>query len=444
MLSIWNQANEAMKTTIITFLLIYLPLLCFSQEEGLELLKNNIQISIKNKDLPHVEPHLVVHPTQKNHLVAVSMVYDKPYTKDRIVTYYSDDGGHNWQEGKFSVETVSGTDPWLAYGNDGTVYLVYLPGYAHLSEDNGKTWSEAYRISGDSNQPYDFIKINVTDNHVCISASQSIRDENNDLVSPISIIMATKDLSQFEPPIQILPGNLNYQIGIPATIPGTDTLLIPFYEMSDIDDNLLEYNRIWVILFDAENRKVFTPKWTGFAGGSPTLVINPVLINRVHLFWYERTEQSWKMKSSFSDDNAIHWSEPVGVEDVERSEGDYGIQPTVAINKEGGIGVIWPDHRTDSLTNEYGVYFSYSGDGGNTFSNSILISNITSPNTKKNEIQIGNSGRTVAERFAVGGDYYGLSAIENNEFVALWSSNKTGAFQLWVNIIKLNEKYFEH
>ncbi len=400
-------------------------------------LGQNIQVSKANINFPHVEPSLVVDPNNPLRLITASMMYTASGQPDQIVSYYSEDGGETWQSSSFQSTEIHGVDPWLAYDNSGVAYLTYLPGVVHKSMDHGKTWSKGVKLKGTKN-PYDFIKISSSENYLYVTASQNLRTKAGDRLGPISVVRVSKDLREIEDPVQILPGNINYQVGAPINIHDSDSLAVPFYELSDSDDNLLEQNRIWISMTNNKAKSFLTPKMTGFEGADPVLLADKTDPRKLHLFWQARVDKSWYIHSSYSEDYGVHWSEPIKVEDINRNPGSAGILATVAMSQNGVIGLIWPNHKTDSSNKAYGVYFTYSLDQGKTWSESSLISDkISHPNTKGNEITIKNTDRFVSNRFRQGGDYYGLVSLENNVFRAVWSDNKTGTYQLWTAKIEI-------
>jgi hypothetical protein len=97
--------------------------------------------------------------------------------------------------------------------------------------------------------------------------------------------------------------------------------------------------------------------------------------------------------------------------------------PTVAVNKDGIVGVLWYDRRDSDDNLSYYARFSASTDGGATWLPSVRVSE--SPNTAK-----GKSGSGVT-----GGDTAGLAASADGIFHALWIDNRTGVQQVWTSAI---------
>lgn len=84
------------------------------------------------------EPHIVIHPTDKN-ILALTFMQNSLSTADYPI-FISMDGGASWTRSSFSTEAVhdslfpgnmilGGGDPVLAFAEDGTLYLSYI--YVH-------------------------------------------------------------------------------------------------------------------------------------------------------------------------------------------------------------------------------------------------------------------------------------------------------------------------
>ncbi|HSN21519.1 MAG TPA: sialidase family protein [Usitatibacter sp.] len=128
-----------------------------------------------------VEPHLVADPRDPNHLVAA-------WQQDRwsngasqgLLAAASFDGGASWTARPLAFSVCGGgtreqgsdygraTDPWVAFGADGTVYAIGLstsgtsfqPGSASAvlvsrSSDGGRTWSAAATLARDTDALFD-------------------------------------------------------------------------------------------------------------------------------------------------------------------------------------------------------------------------------------------------------------------------------------------------
>jgi hypothetical protein len=73
---------------------------------------------------------------------------------------------------------------------------------------------------------------------------------------------------------------------------------------------------------------------------------------------------------SWSDNEGINWSAPVIVDDTKPVLGYVDLEPSIAVNSKGIVGVAWLSRMVDDPT-RYVPRFAYSTDGGLTFSSSI-------------------------------------------------------------------------
>jgi hypothetical protein len=110
------------------------------------------------------ESDLITNPTNQDNLIAASKrFYDFQHYRFTIATAYSNDGGYTWNKSADlnlwgrTEETGGYTDPALAFGADGTAYLVAEPDswtnlpdpndvlstgmYVFRSTDGGASWS---------------------------------------------------------------------------------------------------------------------------------------------------------------------------------------------------------------------------------------------------------------------------------------------------------------
>src|SRR3712207_588288 len=97
--------------------------------------------------------------------------------------------------------------------------------------------------------------------------------------------------------------------------------------------------------------------------------------------------------------------------------------PSVAVNKDGVVGLTWYERRKEAGGECQHLYFTASLDGGKSFLPQVRVSAAPScPDTPRN----GQS----AKRWPGGGDYSGLAASADGAFHALWSDSRDGIYQL--------------
>jgi hypothetical protein len=112
--------------------------------------------------------------------------------------------------------------------------------------------------------------------------------------------------------------------------------------------------------------------------------------------------------------------------------------PTLAVNKDGVVGIMWYDRRDRPNNLGYDVRFSASFDGGDTWTPSVRVSEKPYDPEKSEPLPLmrmpgGGASATLAiSSFQYGGGHTaGLAADAGGTFHPLWIGNSTGTPQLW-------------
>jgi hypothetical protein len=154
--------------------------------------------------------------------------------------------------------------------------------------------------------------------------------------------------------------------------------------------------------------------------------------DRLYVVWGDVRSGRTQIMSSSSADRGATWSNPVVVSDAGviagRTAGPDQFMPTIAVRKDGTVGVLWYDRRDSEDNLSYYPRFSVSTDGGATWSASVRVS--ASPNKAE-----GKSGTGVT-----GGDTAGLAVSADGIFHALWIDNRTGVAQVWTAPITVKSR----
>jgi hypothetical protein len=152
---------------------------------------------------------------------------------------------------------------------------------------------------------------------------------------------------------------------------------------------------------------------------------------------------------SYSTDAGKSWSAPVRVnDDVSNGTGrpgpdDYG--PTLAVNRDGIIGIAWHDRRVYPDNLGYEMRFAASLDGGRSFVPSVPISAGIRPRWANTQMPLSvefstEGDETEAAGFSlplVDGDYNGMAAGADGMFHAIWSDARSGIGQIWTAAVRV-------
>jgi hypothetical protein len=148
---------------------------------------------------------------------------------------------------------------------------------------------------------------------------------------------------------------------------------------------------------------------------------------------------------SYSTDKGKKWSKPRRINDDPAMVSPDGTitsrdatMPTLAVNKDGVVGIMWYDRRDRANNLGYDVRFSASFDGGDTWTPSVRVSETPYDPEKSDPLPLmrmpgGGASATLAiSSFQYGGGHTaGLAADAGGTFHPLWIGNSTGTPQLW-------------
>ncbi|HMS64914.1 MAG TPA: T9SS type A sorting domain-containing protein [Ignavibacteria bacterium] len=127
-----------------------------------------------------------------------------------------------------------------------------------------------------------------------------------------------------------------------------------------------------------------------------------------------------------STDNGNTWSTGVRVNQDPINNGKVQYFPTIAVDDNGGINVIYYDNRNTLVADSMDVYLSRSTDGGNTWNDHRINQHRFRPKTVSGSGGAGNQGDNMGMVFA------------NNKLWALWMDDHTGVYQIWSAAIDVN------
>ncbi len=182
----------------------------------------------------------------------------------------------------------------------------------------------------------------------------------------------------------------------------------------------------------------------------PNIAVDPgssLFRDRLYAVWQGTSEDQPSEDAfiSHSSDSGKTWSQPTQVGEIlnapnARAARQY--QTTVAVNKDGVVGVMWYEGFETSTTEGYWVYFAASLDGGETWTSPLRVSEVPCEFGKRERTQISGAVDNEGERGQIklqlwpniwisSGHTAGLVADTKGIFHAFWIDNRTGISQLW-------------
>ncbi len=104
--------------------------------------------------------------------------------------------------------------------------------------------------------------------------------------------------------------------------------------------------------------------------------------DRIYMVWHDANSGEANIWLRWSSDQGRTWSEPKRInDDPARGKNaplDLRATPTVAVNKDGVVGIAWYDRRDDPSKICWRQYFSASLDGGESWTPNVPISSVAS------------------------------------------------------------------
>lgn len=406
---------------------------------------------------PHVEPHLAVSPSDPSRLVVAAMALPEEGEGFRVRVYRSGDGGRSWTGAPLegagaspSARDGSQDDPWLAFGDDGSLYLVHLPGVVWRSEDNGESWQTRTALPRGGAGHFDRTILAVdrsggdTGGRVYVAATQTLRRKDEGSLRALAILRSEDRGDTFEGPIHVLPNDFKNKNG-DLVVLADGTLVATFHELFH-DGQAVESPRLWSMRSTDGGRSFSTPSLvtSGYLSLSPMLAVDRSSGHhggRVYAAWLglggDRDHYL-----AHSDDAGATWSDPVPF----ASRQDSTVHPTsaaVAVGPDGTVGLFWPEPLPEMGDDCFELRFSATTDRATSFTEPIAVSDepycSDTPGNRVVMHEGGARGATLADRFQAGGDYYGLVGLPDGSFQAVWADARTGVFQLWTDRVRLRE-----
>ena len=402
----------------------------------------DVHVSAPAATVPHIEPHLAIHPSDPERLVVAARVVPPEADAPLLRVYGSADGGRTWTAGQLARGDRAGDDPWLAYSPDGALHLLSLPGALRTSRDDGLTWGPPEPLPQGDDNPYDYPKLVVEPGTGAIYLwSAQTRDAPwGTRIGAAVLLRSLGGQAPFETPRPVFVGDLDLQVGAPAILPD-GALVAPLHELGH-DQAFLESPRLWVVRFEKGGSGPTGPFLVSedFLADSPDAAVDAsggLHHGRVYLAWLQVSadRQTWNQYVSHSDDRGTTWSSPQPIYAGAPSAPSYvPHHPEIAVDGRGRVALTWQEPREGPGERCFALVVALSADGGATYTAPAQVADVESCNdTPANRVGLTSApdSRSVVHRFGDGGDYHGLVGRPDGGFSVVWADSRTGVYQLW-------------
>ena len=426
----------------------------------------NIAVTGKDADRQFFETFIAADPSNSKRLLGCSMYTDvKRSGSGQIwsgtIAFASSDGGKSWTPTlKVEVEGKA-WDPSCTFGVDGKAYFLSdvrkgdLPSEYRMwlfrSTDGGRTW-DAPTILEHAERPFVTVDSSTKRReHVYISGA-GIFSFPRKLIN----YRSTDSGDTFSPPVNI-DGNARNNITHAPNVVLSDGTYVVAYAEIEPDFQPFPPSKANVslkVVSSSDGGETFsspmpvTPVvWA--AGSVPGLAVDQSdgpFHDRLYLVWPDYRAGRGEILLKYSDDKGKRWSRPVVVSDdrqrADPAAGPHNAMPTVAVNRNGVVGVMWYDRREHTDNTGYWVRFAASMDGGESFSPSIRISEApASFDSSRLTVEgFARFGRVSLRTNTFFGHTAGLAAGADGVFHPFWVENPSGQFGIWTTRLTIEGK----
>jgi len=438
----------------------------------------NVQVSASRSASEFNEVVVAAHPTDGKLLLACAMLDPEPDRRVKSAGWISRDGGLTWSAPLVTTAHWA-NDPTCAWGADGTAIFMHKvndgaptpPGAANSdfdylgverSRDAGRTWLAMVRGPQTNDRP--FVAVDERRNAVYVAYNGHLHGEegghgNADFRNTVALMRSDDGGVTFAPPAQralmdqsattganagmngiaILPGGSVAVLythmtlatpndpSSPRAATGKPTVARSTLMLARSDDGartLQPARRVAEIVsgYNRAHARGVSASLAADASDGPHR-------GRLYAAWSDFATGRGEILVAHSDDAGDTWSAPSPVNDDAGTRlpngGPDHSMATVAVNRDGVVGMLWYDRRDFPDADGYRPRFAASVDGGAHWTPGVAVS--AAPSVRRAQRE--------GEYLANGGDTAGLSAAADGRFHAMWIDNRTGVQQVWTAAI---------
>jgi hypothetical protein len=443
----------------------------------------NVLIS-RDAATSHAEMYIAAHPTDPRKLIATATVFIDAGARMTNVFYGSEDGGQTWRDITPPHQRMgSSGDPWVGYSKSGTamgIALVRAPGklqmWVYSAPDGGMNWTDSVNAAwGDHERlAFDYGTGKFAGR---MYLAGEYGDETWDRSKPetrksIVGVWHSDDGKKWNGPI-VAGTNEGGGLAVNSMVvlsdgrlvihlnrypnPGADLTTPTWEHLLAISDDggatFAPLQPVGKITFGsyAQMRKtqaeVLIHGW-GFDAAND--LSTGKFRDRMYVTYSETKSGSEnRIMVRHSSDRGATWSTPKEIAPLTGSNLSQ-FNPSIAVNKDGVVGIMWLDTRASAARDKWDAYFTASTDGGDRWLTPVRLSTETStpynPHnmrpvpyldlSSKDVINVGMTGPFSI--FPEGGHYLGVAADANGVFHPIWTDARAGAYQMMTARVRVD------
>jgi hypothetical protein len=454
----------------------------------------NVQISTAHATMSLFEPSGSASPVDPNRLIACVTASSATHAdRMNMVTYLSTDGGLTWTPTMTGNTFNYGVDAACAFAPDGDVYLTGIWRGPNVtgnlimrSRDGGKQWQAIDTVRGMHTGYFGFYKRPDGGTTVTLTGGNDVPTSVRTGFSSItgSALIISTDGSHFAPwPLILSPDKYRFFGTANHAILSDGTVVMPQVLIRDrnfdpegrletltqetafetaapgLPNAVLQFftgnvpGRAWSV--GAIISDVYWPAAEFATTRQPSIAVDASsgpFRDRIYVAWTDTRSGGVQIVISYSADRGKSWSRPrvIDESDIVGTRGKRdNLLPTLAVNKDGVVGIVWYDRRDYPDNLGWSVRFRASLDGGETWTSSVRVSEQGASFDKLERLSfttklpfVGETGLRAQQSSAdlgisidhysyMSGDYIGFAAAADGSFHPMWIDNRTSRPQLW-------------
>ena len=423
----------------------------------------NVQVSAAHPKSGHYEVLAAADPKDASKMIVGSFIYPERGTTAGSIVYATRDGGKTWTPTLQGAQLFNTSDPAPAYGPGGVAYYtasslgpdgtprekrVML---MYRSPDGGFTW-EAMPAFTYSDRQYVTVDVTGGKNHGRIYVNGNSRVPYG--ISDYVVFHSSDQGATFKGPTTRPGFGKNSADMMGNSVVASDGAVIGVFT----EDNALR------VVASSDGGETFSPavdvdsKITPAGNrkgahnnvvGMPYMAIDPGSAahrDNLYVVWADRRTGTSRIFFASSSDKGKTWTASRPIDDRAAADSSDAFMPTIAVNADGVVGVMWYDRSAHPDNIGWDARFAASLDGGKTFLPSVQVSeqgNTFGHGGEFSGLRAGVSQRKSADGGGInigvtlntftflGGDTNGLVAAANGLFYPVWVDNRTGVPQVW-------------
>lgn len=414
-------------------------------------------------DFPHCEMMIAGNPLDARNLVATSIAAGRPNGGWACRTYATKDGGGTWRSSDFAEQLEEGgADPQVVFTPNGTAVALALSERGmpiYRSEDGGATWKLSRDICCGHDHPQMIVDTSVGKyaGRIYIGTLWDVPAYR------IGIFRSDDDGRSWIGPVEAANGGGELGLNVTTTaVMGDGTLVVPYIDFEYKPEKHPVHGKAtghaWLVKSTDGGLSFSRPVRTQTlvadvdipeADGMPQTAIDTSSgdsRDNMYMTWIDVSGKP-RVVFSRSADRGETWSAPVRI-GGEVAETTWQIQPSIAVNQRGVVGITWLDTRGVTDHTKYDLYFAASVDGGKSFLKPVKVTTepsiIAGAGNSRPMAMVyarGDTGQlsllSAANRWPNGGDYFSIATTSKGTFYPAWADARSGTFQVYTAPIRV-------